>query len=100
MNRLGFGDVIDMPAPTVGAGPPGNKAVVVGFLVTHPESNEVWMAWPEEEEELKLATDPGDLSPDVVKTVLKGARAKYYKLLGAAGEMVVDIFKMMSGGEQ
>ena len=99
MSKLGFGDVVDMPQPTIGAGPPGNKAIVVGYLVTHPESNEVWIAWPEEIEELKPTTDVGPLTPEVVREALKGARAKFYKTMGAAGNMIADIFKMMSGDD-
>jgi hypothetical protein len=95
MEKFGLGDVVKMGEPTIGAGPPGNKAIVVGFLVTHPETNEVWMAWPDEKEDLEHTTAPESLSPEVIETVLKTARAKFYKCMANAGKFVGDIVDML-----
>jgi len=94
--RLEIGDVVNMPRPTIGAGPPDGKAIVIGFLVTHPDTNEVWMAWPQDKEEITSTSDVGNLTPDVIKRVLDGARVKFYTTLMSTAS---EFMKIITGDQ-
>ena len=94
--RFRLGDVVKMDKPVVGAGPPDDKAIIIGFLVTHPESNEVWMAWPDEKKDLEHTTTPESMTPEVIEGVLKTARAKFYKGMADGANYFVDLLKMMT----
>jgi hypothetical protein len=46
-NGVSTGDIVSVPSPLPGT--KDNKAVIVGFIISHPDSDELRLVWPGDE---------------------------------------------------